>query len=156
MEEYFVEKKTSYDRLLDVLVFLAVLVVTVFLILDILASAGKIALSQAKLAQIYYPIDIVVFIIFVLDLVRLWKEAANYKEFLIKNWLDILATIPFGLLLQVNSPLTQIVKWGRVAKMGSGAAKIAKASRVSKIGKEFKAAAHLKSESEEYQRKHRL
>ena len=41
MDEYFVEEKSSIDRLLDFLVFVAVFVVTIFLILEILGDAGK-------------------------------------------------------------------------------------------------------------------
>ena len=36
MDEYFVEEKSAGDKLLDLLVFLAVFLVTIFLILEIL------------------------------------------------------------------------------------------------------------------------
>jgi hypothetical protein len=155
MEEYFIEEKTSYDKILDVLVFVGVAIVTVFLILEALAGAQKISVDVERLAQIYFYFDIAVFVIFVLDLIRLYKESENFKNFLGHNWLDILATIPFGLIMGLGSPLTQWLKIGRALKL-SQATKLTKAAKVSKIGKEFKAAAHLKKESEEYKRKHRL
>ena len=153
MDEYFVEEKSGYDKFLDLVVFIAVFVVTIFLILDIFVSAGKVPIDALKLQQIYFYVDIVVFIIFALDLVRLWNQSTGVKNFFSNNWLDIAATIPFGLL--IYTPSFEILKLAKFAKVAEFA-KIQKASKVSKISKEFKAAGHMKKESEEYKRKHRL
>lgn len=162
MDEYFVEEKSAGDRLLDLLVFIAVFVVTIFLILEILGISGKTGIDITSLTSIYIWVSLGVFIIFVLDLVRLWKKSENAKDFFTHNWLDVLATIPFELLalwLGSLDPETvskfAILKWFRFAKL-SQAGKLQKVSRVSKISKEFKAAAHLKKEGEEYRKKHRL
>ena len=103
MDEYFIEEKTSMDRLLDFLVFIAVFAVTIFLILEIVASSGKSDLDIVKLNEIYNYVNWVVFAIFVADLIRLRKESVNNKEFLKNNWLDILATIPFGIIAQAGA-----------------------------------------------------
>lgn len=160
LDEYFVEQKSKVDRFLDFLVFIAVFLVTIFLILEIVVIAGKTNIDIIKLNQIYFYVNLVVFLIFVADLFRLYKQSINLKNFFSKNWLDILATIPFGLLGSIlsNYKILNVLKLARFSKLAS-ASKVVKAqkiSRIGKIGKEFKAAAHLKKESEEYQRKHRL
>ncbi len=153
MDEYFVEEKSGWERLLDLLVFLAVFVVTIFLILEIVAASGKTGFEMTQINDIYIYVNIVVFVIFFADLVRLWRNHAGAKDFFTHCWLDVLATIPFGLIAQV--PTFEILKWSRLAKL-SALSKAQKVSRISKISKEFKAASHLKKEGEEYQRKHRL
>lgn len=161
MDEYFVEEKSSWDKLLDFLVFIAVFTVTIFLILEFVASSGAAGINIEKVTNIYYYINIIVFIIFVLDLYRLWNKSEGFGDFMSNNWLDVLATIPFGLIasalasVKSSSPMFEIVKWLRIAKV-SRVSKLQKLSRVSKISKEFKAAAHLKKEAEGYKRKHRL
>lgn len=148
-DEYFVKEKSSMDKVLDLLVFIAVFVVTIFLILDIVKPAGMF--DPEKVSSIYIYVEIGVLIIFLADLLRIWKESPDLKHFFKTGWLDILATIPFGLL----GPLANvkgfgILKWARVA------GRLNKFARASKITKEFKAASHLKKEGEEYKKKHRL
>jgi fumarate reductase subunit D len=148
-DEYFVREKSNMDKVLDLLVFIAVFVVTIFLILEIVQPAG--IFDSEKISSIYLYVEIGVLIVFVIDLVRLWKQSPDTKHFFKTGWLDILATIPFGLI----GPLSTIkgfglLKWARVA------GRLTKFSRASKITKEFKAASHLKKEGEEYKKKHRL
>ncbi|MFW5705347.1 MAG: ion transporter [Nanoarchaeota archaeon] len=154
MEEYFIEEKSNFDKLLDFLVFIAVFAVTIFLILEILAGSGKTNLNLEKINEIYFTVNIFVFAIFVVDLIRLYKESTGMKNFLKGNWLDILATIPFGLIAQgmVSFEVLKLARVSRLLKL----TRVQKVSRISKITKEFKAASHLKKESEEYQRKHRV
>lgn len=153
MEEYFVEEKTNFDRFMDFLVFLAVFAVTIFLILEIVSSTDLTKFDIVNITTIYFYVNIVVFAIFFADLVRLWKRSDGPKDFFAHNWLDVLATIPFG-LIGANTTF-EILKLSRLQKL-SKLSKFQRASKISKITKEFKAAAHLKKESEEYQKKHRL
>jgi len=156
MDEYFIEEKTGSDRFIDFLVFLAVFVVTIFLLLEVGANAKIGSLNLANINHIYYYVSMVVFTIFVVDLVRLYRESKDFKTFLKGNWLDIFATIPFGLLAGGASfEILKLAKLEKLTKL-SKVAKLNKASKISKISKEFKAASHLKKESAEYQRKHRL
>jgi len=127
--------------------------VTIFLILEIVQSTGKTDLTFESIGNIYYYVNIAVFIIFAADLVRLWNKSEGLGDFFKHNWLDVLATIPFGLI--TGLPTFEVLKLSRISKI-SKISKIQKASRISKISKEFKGAAHLKNESEEYQKKHRL
>lgn len=158
MEEYFVEEKTGVDRLLDFLVFVAVFVVTIFLILEIVAASGKTDLDVIEIAQIYFWVNIVVFLVFLADLIRLWIESSDAKYFFKHYWLDVLATIPFGLFASVIGPAAtgfNVLKLASASKLAA-VTKLQKVSRISKISKEFKAAAHLKEESDNYQKKNRL
>lgn len=150
-DEYFVQEKTGMDRLLDFLVFLAVFAVTIFLLLEIFSEAGKTSIDFESLSEIYFYVNIVVFVIFFADLIRLWIESNSAKDFFAHNWLDVLATIPFGLI--ANGLVTfEVLKLARLTKV----LRIQKISRISKISKEFKAASHLRKEGNEYRRKHRL
>ncbi|USN44486.1 MAG: hypothetical protein H6500_01405 [Candidatus Woesearchaeota archaeon] len=163
MEEYFIEKKSEGEKLLDLLVFFAVFVVTVFLVLQMVAESGKVqSLDPVKIVEIYNYVNIFVFLIFAADLVRLWNHSEGWGDFFKNNWLDILATIPFGLIgwafagaSSTLGPRLEILKWTRFAKL-SRVGKLTRISKISKISKEFKAAAHLKKEREEYRKKHRL
>ena len=162
MDEYFVEEKTSGEKLLDFLVFIAVFVVTIFLILDILGVANKAGINWDSTNQVYIWVSIIIFVIFIADLVRLWNRSNGVKDFFSHNWLDVLATIPFELIALVFASLSPetvsafgILKWVRFTKL-SRVGQVQKISRVSKVSKEFKAASHLKKEGDDYQRKHRL
>lgn len=154
MDEYFVEEKTSFDKIMMILVFLAVFVITIFLILDIIANSKRHLINLANLNAIYFWVDISVLIIFIVDLYRLWEKSTGVKDFFEHNWLDVIATIPFGLIGALSSwTVLNALKWARIAKYLDSASKF---SRASKITKEFKAASHLEKESEEYKKKHRL
>lgn len=154
MDEYFIESKSGYDKLIDFLVFIAVLAVTIFLILELIGTSGMTtSINPEKVNEIYKYVNIAVFVIFFVDLVRLWGQSSGGKDFFKHNWLDVLATIPFGLIpVFFNYKVFNALKWARIFRL----TKLQKATKISKISKEFKAAAHLKKESEEYQKKHRL
>ena len=159
IDEYFVEEKSVFDKILDFLVFIAVFVVTIFLVLDVMASSGAIEIGE--LNSVYFWVDIVVFVIFMVDLIRLRIESTSWTQFFSNNWLDVLATIPFGLLAalasgsKISKVSTGILKLVRLPRLLS-VVKMSKVAKVSKITKEFKAASHLKRESENYKKKHRL
>lgn len=161
MDEYFIEEKSGWDKTLDFLVFIAVFTVTIFLILELVASTGSTSINLQNVIEVYFYINIIIFIIFVLDLYRLWNNADGLGDFFKNNWLDVLATIPFGLISALlglvggSFASLELVKWLRVGKLAR-VSKLQKISRISKVAKEFKAASHLKKESEEYKKKHRL
>ena len=52
MDEYFVDEKSAADKLLDLLVFLAVFLVTIFLILEILGLSGKTGIDVASVNNV--------------------------------------------------------------------------------------------------------
>lgn len=161
MEEYFVEEKSTWDRLLDFLVFVAVFAVTIFLILEIVSQTGKTSFDIVSINNIYFWVNIIVFVIFFADLVRLWRNHDGAADFFKHCWLDVLATIPFGILawffasVDPNTFWFQMLKWTRFSRLNA-LSKAQKISRISKISKEFKAASHLKKEGEDYRKKHRL
>lgn len=154
MEEYFIEEKTVYDKVLDVAVFLSVFVVTIFLIMDVFGITKDLSVP-------YLWISVVVLVVFLLDLIRLRAKHDTWKEFFSDCWLDILATIPFELIafavVGIGPQASQfaILKLFRVAKL-SRVGQLQKIARTSKISKEFKAAAHLKEESDKFKDKNRI
>ncbi|MFT4244093.1 MAG: ion transporter [Candidatus Woesearchaeota archaeon] len=155
MEEYFVEEKTMYDRILDFLVFLSVFMVTIFLILEIFQIVDG-------LTQVYLWFSGVVLVIFSLDLIRIKQRHDTWKEFFHDAWLDILATIPFELIALAFAnidPRTAsqlaILKWFRVTRL-SRTGQLQKVTRTSKVTRQFKAAAHMKDETENYKEKNRV
>lgn len=155
MDEYFVEEKSAYEKLLDILVFVAVFVVTILLI-------GELFELNTGVEEYYLWISFGVLAIFAADLVRLRNKADSWSDFFHHSWLDILATIPFELLaiwLASIPPGTAgafgILKYSRLTRL-SAAARVSQISRISKVSKEFKAAAHLKEEGEKFKKKNRV
>ena len=147
MEELYFEKKSKFEQILDVLVFLSVFIVTIFLLLDLLVSTKDVGISEETLNDIYIPFGVIVLIVFSVDLYRLYKLSDSFSDFLKKNYLDIIATIPFGLIF--SSPIGELLKAFRVFRL-------AKLSRIGKMTKEFKAAAVLKKKSEDYKKSNRI
>ena len=156
MNEYIVEEKSMWDKVLDVAVFLAVFMITIMLILDITGNGGILVYDPDGSIDsniLFLIVSFIVLFVFLLDLMRLWFESSDVKDFFHSNWLDIFATIPFELIaifVLATSPTTiaavGLLKWVRIARLG----------RVSVISKEFKAAGHVKKDGETYKRKHRL
>jgi len=81
MDEYFIEEKSTFDKVMDLLVFLAVFVVTVFFILDVLAMSGKASLNIITLNTQYFYVNLVIFVIFLVDLYRLWNKSTDRRIF---------------------------------------------------------------------------
>jgi hypothetical protein len=156
MEEYFVQEKSGWDRLLDFLVFVAVFVVTIFLILELLGYSGKTGIDPDRVNEIYFWLNLGVFAIFIMDLIRLWRQSATPGEFFGKNWLDVLATIPFELIAYFLGIKAATIGAFGLLKLVRAERILSRVARISKISKEFKAASHLKRESEEYKKKHRI
>lgn len=155
MEEYFIEEKTMYDRILDFLVFLSVFVVTIFLIMEVFNIVEG-------LTDIYLGISIAVLIIFSLDLIRIRQRHDTWKEFFHDAWLDILATIPFELIAFAFIGIEPervsqfaVLRWIRVTRL-TRSGQMAKVARTSKVSRQFKAAGHLKEESDKFKNKNRV
>ena len=146
-EEFYFEKKPWYEQLLDILIFISVFIVTIFLVLEILVSIKDVGISEEALDSIYFPFAIGILIVFSLDLIRLYRSSKSFSEFLSTYYLDIIATIPFGLIF--SSPFGELLKAFRVFR-------IAKLSRIAKISKEFKGIAILKKKSDNYNKNNRI
>ena len=142
MEEF--EERGFLGKLLDFLVVLSVIIVTIFLLLDLLGLSGLLDMTAVELHEIYIPISIAILIVFILDLIRLWRHSTTVGEFFKNGWLDIVATIPFELIawfLMSVSPETVsafgLLKWARAAKI-SRAARIVRLGRISQVTRQFK------------------
>ncbi len=156
MEEFETKSETLYEKILDVMVFIAVFIVTAFLMLEFLImQSEKIGVSIEQLNSVYAKISVFIFIIFALDLYRLRKKSKDWKIFFKYCWLDILATIPFGLMGSRVFEITKIVRLNKIFKL-TRASKITKISRIAKISKEFKPIANFERESLNYSKKIRI
>jgi len=74
-------------------------------------------------------LDWVIIAIFLIDLIVLYRASKNAKEFLRKNWPDIIAVIPLGMIFR----LTKLVRFVRIMNYFSKAQKIENINRPIKI-----------------------
>jgi hypothetical protein len=65
----------------------------------------------------------------------LYRKSTNIKEFVKKNWLDIISVIPFGMAFK----LTKLVRGIRLLKLFTRTAKVSKLTKVTKVSKISKA-----------------
>jgi hypothetical protein len=143
MDEYVVEEKGAFGKVLDFFVFLSVFIVTIFLVLEFVIERKEVGISLEELNTMYLYVGSFVFLVFAVDLGRLKKESPSWSFFFKAHWLDILATIPFGLF---GPQMFEITKLARLNKL----------LRLSKVAKEFKAASHLRKEAGRYKKKNRV
>ena len=153
MEEYLYKEKANWEVVLDILLFFCVFVVFIFLFIETLSNFSD-NINAQKVNELYFWISIPILLVFFVDLVRLYYESFGFLDFISKSWLDILATIPvnligfliFGGYSQTSFEVLKIVRISRLTRI----------FRIGKITKTFKAAAHLKRESEKYKDKRRF
>jgi hypothetical protein len=138
MEEYYLEEKDNFRTIINILLFISIFLVLIFILIDILGFFIDFSLTEQEINNIYFPIGIFILIIFIIDLYLLEKESKNVKEFLKNNWLDILATIPIGLI--GGGPVTELLKIFKIQKL-------MKFTRLGKIIKSFKVISQIKKNS---------
>jgi hypothetical protein len=138
MEEYYLEEKDNFRTIINILLFISIFLVLIFILIDILGFFIDFSLTEQEINNIYFPIGIFILIIFIIDLYLLEKESKNVKEFLKNNWLDILATIPVGLI--GGGPVTELLKIFKIQKL-------MKFTRIGKIIKSFKVISQIKKNS---------
>lgn len=96
---------------------LAVALVFVILILESFFEVSKI--------QKYLDIaDLLITVVFVIDLIVLFRKSDNLQHFMKRNWVDILAVIPLGSMFK----LAKVIRAVRIVKVLSRTQKITKAS----------------------------
>ncbi|MBD3260665.1 MAG: hypothetical protein GF334_03140 [Candidatus Altiarchaeales archaeon] len=98
----------------DVIVFTAVIVSIISVSLEFLLRLEE---SQLYLLLL---IDVAAVIIFAIDLMVLWKHSSGgLKEFMYRNWLDVLAAIPLFRIIRIArfARLLKLARLRRVAKL---------------------------------------
>jgi len=140
-ENAVIDFMSTKEKAWNILILIAVNVTIVTLLLTLFFNVQKYA-------QTIIIIDYAVLAIFLVDLVVLYKKADGFGDFIKKDWLDIVACIPFGMAFQ----LTKIVRLirilrvfskteqiGKVVKTGmlTRAGKLARAERFTRSSKYF-------------------
>ncbi|MFW5852906.1 MAG: ion transporter, partial [Nanoarchaeota archaeon] len=113
------------ENLWDMIVFVSVAFVLVILVLESFFNLEP----YPGLVSLLTFIDYMIVGIFVIDLFVIYNKVRNVKLFLMRNWIDILAVIPFGSVFR----LTKLVRVVRIMRVFSGAQKASKVNRISKF-----------------------
>ena len=127
-------KISKFEKGFSILVLFSVLLVLYFLVLDMF-------LDTSNIQDIIFYSDIGITIIFLIDLIFLYKRSHGFWDFLKKNWLDVISVIPFGMAFRLTK-LVRVLRIFRIFSRASKATKISKAAKISKISKGLR----LKSE----------
>jgi hypothetical protein len=118
IKSHFSEK----EKIWDVFVLLAISATLIILVLQLFFRVDQF---QGLLDAI----DWVIILIFFIDLIVLYKQSKSTKEFLIRNWPDMIAIIPLGMIFR----LTKLVRFVRIINYLSKAQKIEKINRPMKL-----------------------
>lgn len=113
--------ENSFEKLVNKLVFISIFAILIILFLDLL-SLLKDSFTN-PLAQYSVSLGLAINIVFLTDLVLIFRKRDSVWSFVKHNWLDIIAVLPLDLF--------RVAKVARVAKL-------ARFSRVAKEGKIFK------------------
>jgi uncharacterized protein with NAD-binding domain and iron-sulfur cluster len=90
----------------------------------------------AEYRQIIFVADIIVTLLFIIDLVILYREAKSFKEFIGNNIFDVIAAIPFfGAASALRA--IKVVRAFRIIKILRSSVKVSKVLKVSKTAKLF-------------------
>ena len=117
--------RTSRENAWDIVVFVAVAFVLVALILESFFNLAP----YPELVTFLLVSDYIVLGIFVIDLFVLYNRQKNLKLFFMRNWLDIIAVIPFGSVFR----LTKVVRLARIMRIFTRAHRASRVNRVSKF-----------------------
>jgi hypothetical protein len=114
------EDKHFLEEIWDIILLMAVAVVFVILILESFFNVAEI--------QTWLDItDLAITIIFVVDLIILFRKSSNFMEFIKLNWVDILAVIPLGSIFRI----AKVIRAVRIIKVLSRMQKATKVAKTS-------------------------
>lgn len=100
---------TRTERTWNFIVFLAVAMSFIVILLDVFFNLGQFALF-------FLVFDILITIVFLIDLIVLYKKEKSFGSFLSNCWLDIVATVPFYNILRV-AKLARLIRLTRFIKL---------------------------------------
>ena len=118
-------ERPHHENMWDIVVFVSVAFVIVVLILESFFNLEP----YPDLVAILAFFDYLVLAVFVVDLFVLYNKQKNIKLFFTKNWLDIVAVIPFGTVFR----LTKLVRLVRIVKIFTRAQKATRVNRATKF-----------------------
>lgn len=109
--------ENSFENLVNKLVFIAIFVILITLILDLMAFVFE-SFSN-PVAGFSMTLGIIINLIFLTDLLLIFRKRSSYKSFFKKNWLDIIAVLPFDVFrLAKVARLAKLARFTKVAKQG--------------------------------------
>jgi len=123
-EEVITEVTTDKEHIWNMVILVAVTLTIVTLILSMFFDIRNYA-------YVISIIDYIVLIIFIADLFVLYRKAYGFTDFLKKDWLDIIAVIPFGTAMR----LAKLVRFIRIMKIMSKTSKVGKVAKVGVLGR---------------------
>lgn len=121
------KEKNVLEEIWNFLLLLSVAIVFIILILE---SFFDVADYQTYLDSA----DVIITIIFVIDLLILFRKSVTFKSFIRRNWIDIIAVIPLGSVFR----LAKVVRAVRIIKILSRTSKITRASKIIKTNRFLK------------------
>lgn len=101
---------SKQERTWNFVVFLAVAVSFIVILLEVFFELGGGV-------QLFFLLNIVIFLVFLVDLVVLYRKEGGFKGLFKYCWLDVVATIPFFLIFQGLNAL-QVIKVARLLRLG--------------------------------------
>ncbi len=109
----------------DSVMLIAVVIVIIMVVLEIFFD------TSAYESSLLY-LDTVIMILFLIDLVVLYKKSLGFKDFVRTSWADIIAVIPFGSIFRLTK-LARFVKIVRIINRTRKASKVVKVPRAAKF-----------------------
>lgn len=113
------------DKLWDTVIFFTVILVLLLLVYEYLVD-------MFAYEDLFFQAEMLILFIFVMDLGVLYGKSKDYKDFFKSNWLDIIATIPFGQLFRI-AKLLRLVKLIKSFKIFSKTTKLIHIEKMIKI-----------------------
>lgn len=119
---YIKNKGSAFQDVWNIIIFLSVIFV-------FLTFVPQLFFDVTEYQTIINYVDLIIIIIFIIDLFFLYQESKSMEDFFKKNWLDILAAIPFNLILSPNLYFVKLLKLSRTTKIIRGISKFSKLNR---------------------------
>ncbi|MFW5990768.1 MAG: hypothetical protein ACOCQX_00930 [Candidatus Nanoarchaeia archaeon] len=108
--------ENSFERIVNKLVFISLFVIVVMLIFDVFSLVNGTA---NPLREAVLPLGIIINIIFLIDLLIIFRKRTSIPEFLRHNWLDIIAVIPFDIFrLAKVARVAKLSRWAKLTNQG--------------------------------------
>ncbi|MFP4111986.1 MAG: hypothetical protein ACLFPQ_03420 [Candidatus Woesearchaeota archaeon] len=114
-------EKNKLEQFWDIVLLVSISFVFIILILD------SSFFDVSNIREFIDTTDFVINIIFVIDLVVLYRKSRGFVDFLKINWIDVIAVIPLGSLFRV----AKVIRAVRIVKILSRGSKVSRIAKVS-------------------------
>jgi hypothetical protein len=125
------DERHYLENIWDVIVLIAVACVFVILILQM--PVFDIEQAFPGITSILDNFDLFIVGIFIIDLVVIFRQSKSVKDFLVHNWLDLIAVVPIVNFLKIARAVKIIKIFSRAEKSVKASSKLLKANRGAKF-----------------------